>query len=265
MIALTLLDELDALIELAPLRLLLWLALVGALVWVLAVAIPLAIRIAWQLGIDARRRLTIASTFARVMAPIVALLGIMEPFFTRAPALSLIGLFAIGGLAVLASPSTARNLGAGLGLALRPRIRPGDLIRIGELEGTVDEVGLMRVSLRTREGGMTIVPTADFERLPVTVGSHGATVPVEVDHQPTQALDEAALERIRRALWFSPFRRAGTDIRLTCDPVSGRLHVAMDTWVPRASVELERHVRELLRASDEPTRPREASDEEEAP
>jgi hypothetical protein len=260
-----LLVELDVLLEIAPLRLLLWFALVGALVWLLAVAIPLAIRIAWQLGIDGRRRLAIAITLARVLAPIVALLGIMEPFFTRAPALSLIGLLAVGGLTMLASPSSARNLAAGLGLALRARFRPGDLIRIGELEGTVDDIGLMRVSLRTREGGVTLIPTADFDRMPVTIGSHGAAVPVEVEHQPTRPLDEVALERVRRALWFSPFRRAGTEVRLTCDPVSGRLHVAMDTWVPRTSVELERHVRELLRTSGEPTRVHEATDEEETP
>lgn len=258
-----LLDELQALLEIAPLRLLLWFALVGVLVWLLAVAIPIAVRIAWQLGIDARRRLTIASTLARVLAPIVALLGIMEPFFTRAPALSLIGLFALGGLALMASPSSARNLAAGLSLALRPRFRIGDLIRIAEFEGTVDAIGLTRISLRTREGGVTLIPAADFERLPVTIGSHGAAVPVEVEHRPQRPLDEAALERVRRALWFSPFRRAGTEIRLTCDPDSGRLHVAIDTWAAGTSVELERHVRELLRSSEEPSRATEASEEEE--
>jgi hypothetical protein len=215
----------------------------------LAIVIPLGIRIAWQLGIDTRRRLGIVRTLARVSAPIVALLGVAEPFFTRAPALALIGLFTLAGLAILASPQAARNLAAGLGLILRARPRPGDLIRIGELEGTVDDVGLMRVSLRTREGGVTIVPTADFERLPVTIGSHGAAVPIEIEIQPTPPLDDAALERLRRALWFSPFRRAGTDVHLVREPVSGRLHIAIDTWAPRATVELERHVRSLVEST----------------
>jgi hypothetical protein len=247
----TLGEELDALLEIVPLRLLVWFVLVAGLVWLLAVAIPLGIRIAWQLGLDPRRRLAIVRTLARVLAPFVGLLGIAEPFFTRAPALALIGLFALAGLAMLASPMGVRNLAAGLGLLLRARPRPGDLIRIGELEGTVDDIGLMRVSLRTREGGITMVPTADFERLPVTIGSHGAAVPVEIDVELAQPLDDAALERLRRALWFSPFRRAGTDVHLVRDPSGGRLHLAIDTWAPRASVELERHVRNLL----ESTRP----------
>lgn len=273
----TLGEELDALLEIAALRLLLWLALVAGLVWLLAVVIPLGIRIAWQLGIDSRRRLAIVRTLARVMAPIVALVAGIEPFFTRAPALTLIGLFALGSLAMLANPSGVRNLSAGFGLVLRARLRPGDLIQIGALEGTVDDVGLMRVSLRTREGGLTMVPTADFERLPVTIGSHGAAVPIEIEYQPTQTLDDDALERLRRALWFSPLRRAGSDVRVVCDRSSGRLQVAIDTWAPRASVDLERHVRQLLESTlpdRESLRPRseladeherEADDEEDNP
>ncbi len=256
-------EELDALVDLPPLRLLLWFSFSIGLVWSLAVGLPLGIRIAWQLGLDPRRRLVLASSLSRFMAPFVALLGLLEPFFIRAPMISLIGLVTLVTLMIAASPSSARNLAAGLGLALRAHPRPGDLIQIGALEGTVDYVGLMRVSLRTREGGVTLVPTADFERLPVTIGSHGAAVPVEVDFQPNAPLDDAMLERLRRALWFSPFRRAGTEVRVVSDPVSGRLHVAIDTWAARSSAELERHLRELLHrnsAAPEPRGPNELAE-----
>jgi small-conductance mechanosensitive channel len=261
----TLAEQLDALlVEVAPLRLLLWFVLVGVIVWALAVGVPLAARIAWQLGLGSRRRLAIASSAGRILAPIVALLGAVEPFFKHAPGLTLIGLLTVLALAMLASPSSARNLVAGLGLALRARPQPDDLVRIGELEGIVVGVGLMRVGLHTREGGVTLVPAADFERLPVTIGSDRAAVPVEIEVQPDRASDEAELERIRRALWFSPFRRAGSEVRMISDPVSGRLRVAIDTWAPRASVELERHVRELLRRSHELPRTSEISDDDEA-
>lgn len=252
----TLSEELEALAALTPLGVALWLLLLGALVWSLAVGLPLALRIAWQLGLDPRRRLTLVSNAARLLAPATALLGVFAPLWGRAPGLSLLGLAALVTLAVAASPSSAHNLAAGINLAFRARPRPGDLIRIGELEGRVEEIGLMRVSLRTREGAVTLVPAADFERLPVTIGSQAAALPIEVVLQAPTPLDEAALQRMRRALWCSPFRRAGSAIRLSGDLAVGRVHAALDVWAPQASRELEAHVRELLRAAAAPPEPR---------
>lgn len=248
----TLTEELEELAALAPLGLLVWLLVLGALVWLLAVGLPLALRIAWQLGLDPRRRLRLVSNVARLLAPATALLGVFAPLWGRAPGLSLLGLAALVTLAVAASPSSAHNLAAGINLAFRARPRPGDLIRIGELEGRVEEIGLMRVSLRAREGGVTLVPAADFDRLSVTIGSQAAAVPVEVEFQSPEPLDEAALQRMRRALWCSPFRRAGSAIRLSGDLPGGRVRAALDAWAPLASTELETHVRELLRRAAAP-------------
>jgi len=58
-------EELDALVDLPPLRLLLWFSFSIGLVWSLAVGLPLGIRIAWQLGLDPRRRLVLASSLSR--------------------------------------------------------------------------------------------------------------------------------------------------------------------------------------------------------
>jgi len=241
------LAERDALLTLAPLGLLLWFVVLAGIVWLLAVGAPFAVRVAWQLGVDPRRRLHLASSFTRMLAPLVALFGAMVPFWSRAPTVSLIGVVVVVVVVVAVSPSSARNLAAGVTLALRTRPRPGDQVRIGEIAGTVAHISLTRVSVRTGEGGVTLVPAADFERLPVTIGTHGAAVPIEVDVKSPVPLDDAALQRLRRALWFSPFRRAGTEIRVVCDPVGEGVHVVMDTWAPRASVELERHVGDLLR------------------
>ncbi len=252
MIAGSLVDERNALLTLAPLRLLLWFVVLAGVVWLLAVGVPFAVRIAWQLGIDPRRRLFRASSLARLLAPFVALLGIAVPFWGRAPTLSVLGVLALIVLVVAVSPSFARNLAAGVGLALHARPRPGDQIQIGDLEGTVIAVGSTRVSLRAREGGVILVPAADFERLPVTIGNQRATVPVEVDLKSPLPLDDAALLRLRRALWFSPFRRAGTAVRLASDPDGERVHVVMDTWAPNTSVELRRHIGDLARRNITP-------------
>lgn len=251
----SLIDERNALLALAPLRLLLWFAVLAGVVWVLAVGVPFAVRITWQLGVDPRRRLFLASSLARLLAPFVALLGAAAPFSGAAPTLCVLGLLALIVLVVAVSPSFARNLAAGVGLAVRGRPRPGEQIQIGELEGTVIAVGSTRVSLRGRGGGVILVPAADFERLPVTVGMRRATVPVEVDIHSPLPLDDAALQRLRRTLWFSPFRRAGTAVGLAGARDERHVHVALDTWAPNASSELERHVGELVRRSLTPSAP----------
>jgi len=245
-------DERDALLALAPLPLLLWFAMLAGIVWLLAVGVPFAVRIAWQLGVDPRRRLFLASNIARLLAPFVALLGAVAPFSGRAPTLCALGLPALILLVVAVNPSFARNLAAGVGLAMRGRPRPGEQIQIGELEGTVIAVGSTRVSLRAHGGGVIFVPAADFERLPVTVGKQRATVPVEVDIHAPRPFDDAALLRLRRALWFSPFRRAGTAVGLAGAPDDRHVRVVLDTWAPTVSRELERHVGDLARRSITP-------------
>ncbi len=257
--------ELATLLELTSIGLLVWFVLLVVIVWALGVLVPLGIHVAWRLGLDGERRLTFAASLARISALLVAIVGALQPFFVRAPTLTIAGALLIAALLSAIAPTSLRNLAAGLGLALRGRLRPGDLVRIGDVEGTIRDVGLARVRLRTAEGGVTLVPAADFDRLPLTIGSRQAAVPVEVSFQPGVAIDDAMLEQLRRVLWLSPFRRAGTDVRLRHDPESGRLDAAIDTWTERSSPELERHLRDLLRRATNPVATAVAAEDEDAP
>lgn len=255
-------DELEALRQLALLRVLVRLALVAALTWVLALGLPLAVRIAWQLGIDPRRRLAHMRAASRVAAPLLVLIGVLQPILERAPLLGSIAAALLGLLGLLAAPQGARNLAAGIGALVRGQPRIGDRVHIGALEGLVDDVLLTRVVLRTREGGLTSVPSADFASLPVTVGSRGAAVPLELVVEDMSALDDAALERVRRSLWFSPLRRAGSEV--VVERSGGSLRVGLDTWVARVEPEHVRHVRALLQRALASTATHEPSDDDEA-
>ena len=104
------------------------------------------------------------------------------------------------GLAGLVAPTQLRNLASGLSLATRSRLREGDLVTIGALEGTVRDIGLLRVGLRTVDGGLTHVPAADFDRVAVTVGSRRAAVPIEARVVAGTRFDERGLERLRQRL-----------------------------------------------------------------
>ncbi|MFO7567029.1 MAG: mechanosensitive ion channel [Enhygromyxa sp.] len=241
-----LLSELDALRELSSLGLLVWDVLVIALAWVIAWAGPASVRTAWRLGLDPRRRLGLLSSAARILGLLIGSIGVLRPVLTRAPLLGIAALIVAVALAGLVAPMQLRNLASGLSLATRSRLREGDLVTIGALEGTVIDVGLLRVSLRTVDGGVTHVPAADFEREALTVGSRRAAVPIEARVIAGLGFDDRALERLRRALWLSPYRRAGTDPRIAFDIETGRVEVRMDTWAVNAAVEVEQHLRILL-------------------
>lgn len=241
-----LLAELDALRELSSIGLLVWIVLMLAIAWVIARAGPALVRTAWRLGLDTRRRLGLLASATRILGLLIGSVGVLRPVLTHAPIMGTAALVVVVALAGLVAPMQLRNLASGLSLATRSRLREGDLVTIGSIEGTVRDVGLLRVTLRTVDGGVTHVPAADFEREALTVGSQRAAIPIEARMIAGLDFDDRALERLRRALWFSPYRRAGTDPRIVFDVETGRLEVRMDTWAASSAVEVERHLRALL-------------------
>ncbi|EDM80021.1 hypothetical protein PPSIR1_20379 [Plesiocystis pacifica SIR-1] len=243
--------ELEALLTIRPVALLTGWTFVFALAVALAVLGPLAVRTTWRLGFDVRHRLGYAASASRVLALGMVVLGVLRPFLSQAPTLgSAVVLLGVG-MATIAAPTHLRNLGAGLALIPRTRLREGDLVTVGALEGTVRDIGLLRVSLRTGAGGITHVPAVDFDRLPIVVGSRRAAVPIAVSVPVPDDLAPATLARARRELWCSPYRRAGTELEIrheasTGEGGKGRLSVRMDTWAATSSTEVEAHLLALL-------------------
>lgn len=240
------LAELDALRQLSGFGLLLWCVFVLTIAWALASGGPAIVRTAWRLGSDPRRKLGLLASAMRIAGLLVGFAGLMRPVITRAPMLGLVAIVVVLGLAGLIAPMQLRNLASGLSLSTRSRLREGDLVTIGALQGTVRDIGLLRVSVRTADGGITHVPAADFEREAVTVGSRQAAVPIEARVHVGPEFDDRCLERLRRALFLSPYRRAGTEPRIVFDSEAGRVEVRLDTWAATAAGEVERHLRALL-------------------
>lgn len=243
---LRLLQEIDALRDISPLGLGLWLGMLLLMAWLLAGAGPAIVRMAWRLGVDHRHRLAMLSSALRIAGLLVVVLGLVRPLLERAPMLGMLGVLFVLALAGLVAPTQLRNLASGLALATRTRMREGDLVRIGELEGTVRDIGLLRVNLRTVDGGVTQVPASEFDRAPVTVGSRRAAVPIEAKVIVGPEFDEDALVRLRQALWMCVYRRPQTEVLVEHDPETRHVVVRMDTWATLAVVEVERHVRALL-------------------
>ena len=76
---------------------------------------------------------------------------------------TLIAGLGVGSLAIaLAAQRTMENIiGAATLYAARP-IRPGDLCRFGEIKGTVEEIGLRSVTLRTLDRTLVSIPNSKF-------------------------------------------------------------------------------------------------------
>jgi len=252
--------ELSALVDISPLGLAISIGFVLGLAAIIGLAGPALVRLAWRLGFDRKRRLGLAGSAMRLLGLLIGIAGVLRPLFNKAPFIGVSSLVVLAALATLIAPMQLRNLASGLALSTRSRLREGDLVTIGEFEGTVRDIGLLRVALRTAAGGQTHIPAADFDRLAVTVGSRRAAVPVEAAVHVGPGFDERRLEGLRRALWLCVFRRAGTELVLAYEPTTGQLEVRMDTWARTSVTEVEAHVRELVLARTRP-RPLEGGDE----
>ena len=238
--------EFDALLLISPLGLGLWLAFVLALASLFAWAGPAAVHFAWRIGADQRRRLGLAASAMRVVGLIIGFAGVLRPVFMRAPTLGMLILVVVLALAAGIAPTQLRNLASGLSLSTRTRLREGDLVCVGPHEGIVRDIGLLRVGLRTSEGGVTHVPAADFDKLAVTVGSRRAAAPVVARVLAHPEFGDKELELLRHALWLCVYRRAGSELHLDYNPHTRALEVRMDTWAQTAVAEAERHLRAIL-------------------
>jgi MscS family membrane protein len=74
----------------------------------------------------------------------------------------------VGGLAVaLAGQKTMENLFGGVMLVLDQPVRVGDECRFGDRQGTVEDVGLRSIKIRTADRTVITVPNGDFSQLQI--------------------------------------------------------------------------------------------------
>jgi MscS family membrane protein len=82
------------------------------------------------------------------------------------PVAGLIAGVGVGGLAIaLAAQDTLENFIGGMILYTDQPVRVGDFCRFGDRQGTVEDVGLRSVKLRTLERTVVTVPNADFVKM----------------------------------------------------------------------------------------------------
>jgi MscS family membrane protein len=119
-------------------------------------------------------------------------------YFGVDPTAALAGL-GIGGIAVaLAAQKTLENVIAGASLIFDQAVRVGDFLRVGTLEGTVEEIGLRSTRIRTLDRSLVTVPNSQIASLTLETLS------------------------VRDKFWFHPV------LSLTYDTTQSQLHTVLD-------------------------------------
>lgn len=107
--------------------------------------------------VQARTFIPLLGRFLRVTLVVVALLVVLSQF--GYPVGSLLAGVGIGGVALaLASQKTVEHVFGSVSLAADQAFRVGDFVRIGEVEGTVERIGLRSTSVRTLKRTVVRIP-----------------------------------------------------------------------------------------------------------
>jgi MscS family membrane protein len=173
-----------------------------ALTWLLVVLVHQAARYGERRVPPANFAATISllrvgATLADIVIVIAGVLVVLRHFgVDPTPILAGLG---VGGLAVaLAAQKTLENVIAGASLIFDQAVRVGDFLRVGTLEGTVEEIGLRSTRIRTLDRSIVSVPNSQIASMSLETLS------------------------VRDKFWFHPI------VSLTYDTTQSQLHAVLD-------------------------------------
>jgi MscS family membrane protein len=141
--------------------------------------------------------LRVGTTLVDVIIVIGGVLVVLRHFgVDPTPILAGLG---VGGIAVaLAAQKTLENVIAGASLIFDQAVRVGDFLRMGTLEGTVEEIGLRSTRIRTLDRSIVTVPNSQIASMSLETLS------------------------VRDKFWFHP------TVSLTYDTTQPQLHTVLD-------------------------------------
>ena len=146
----------------------------------------------------------------KVIVTVFGLIYIIDSFnYEIAPLLAGLG---IGGVAfAFAAKDTLENLFGAVTIVIEQPFKVGDWIVIGSIEGSVEELGLRSVRIRTGYNSLVTIPTANLVRTPID--NYGARkyrrwkTTLTVDYATTPEQMESFCEGIRELIRLHPFTR----------------------------------------------------------
>ena len=135
--------------------------------------------------------------FADIVVVFLALLATLRIFaIDPTPALAGLG---VGGIAIaLAAQKTLENVIAGMSLIVDQAVRVGDTLKMGDVVGTVDHIGLRSTRIRTLDRTVVSVPNSQIANVTLETHVGARQVLVPSDHRPALRDHAAAAPRHHR-------------------------------------------------------------------
>jgi small-conductance mechanosensitive channel len=128
-----------------------------------------------RISLRRQRRKNIALLLGRLVQTLIAILGFLIAFSTVAPsfhAVDLIKILGVGSVAIgFAFQNILQNFLAGILLLLQESFQIGDVIRVNDLEGTVDDIQTRATIVSTKDGRRVVVPNAVLFTNPVVIST----------------------------------------------------------------------------------------------
>lgn len=212
----------------------------------------------WRLGFDREHRLVAVRKGIKIGGVLWVIYWGLSKAVASLPVLSVVFASLLVAGAIYAAVEPMQSLFAALGTVFRSRLKPGDRITIGKLEGTVVEMDWLNVALSQPNGVMTWVPLRLVHREGLIRQSRRNAFPVHVEFPRDQfAFAGRSLEQLREQVLLSPFRTPGTDV-----DVKEEYHgVTVDflIWDSDCATEAQEHVRRSVSRYLPSTRLREHS------
>ncbi|HSD90216.1 MAG TPA: mechanosensitive ion channel domain-containing protein [Kofleriaceae bacterium] len=224
--------------------------------WILTLVLVALVIGAWRLRIalSQDRRLTprvraIAS--ASVNAATVAIVAVVVTWFLwrRAPLLLGISLAVLAAAAGFGIAVRGRAWVWGLVMIWRGRVRIGDRLRFGGIDGNVVDVGIFGITVISDDGARVFVPNAKLSADTFSVASpeevHPAQTTVRI---PDREVTDEELETLRRIGALCPYRQSGGVV--TVEPSSDRhaVVVTFRSWSEEAAKLAREHIQHAFAA-----------------
>jgi small-conductance mechanosensitive channel len=225
--------------------------------WILSVLLIAMLLGAWRLrlAIGQDRRLTPrvrAIVSASLNAATVAVVAVVVIWFLwrRAPLLLGISLAVLAGAGGLGIALRGRAWVWGLAMIWRGRVRIGDRLRFGAVDGNVVDVGIFGITVVGDDGARVFVPNAKLAGDTFSVASPEEAHPAEITvHAADRELSDDDLEQLRRIASLCPYRQGGGLVAVQASTDRRSATVTFRSWSEEGAQLARDHVREAFSSS----------------
>jgi small-conductance mechanosensitive channel len=225
--------------------------------WILTLILAAVVVGAWRvrIAVSQDRRLTPrvrAVASASLNAATVGVIAVVLAWFLwgRAPLLLGISLAVLAAAAGFGIAIRGRAWVWGLVMIWRGRIRIGDRLRFGTIDGNVADVGIFGITVVADDGARVFVPNAKLSSDTFSVASPEEVHPAEiVVRSLDREITDSELETLRRIGTLCPYRQSGGIVTVESSSDRRSATVTFRSWSEEGAKLARDHVQRAFTAA----------------